>query len=600
MQTKLVCGNSHASEQPILFTEYSSFKLNTDLYNLMSSIVTAALEATIGLLLNKGRDKLTESLKGGDVTNETVRNWIVREINAVSSKLNGLARKDLNTSINHFRTGLVYLFEVLKKTQCGDDGSTAEHNSVEMDVNHSSYSLPSSVTAVNIPETLNRWKLADLNDADNRALSNAKEGFKEAGRKATEAFSNEELETVDRIQAMVIRVAARILENVDHPTDALAACKLCLQDLHSMPAVQNNFKVALDSGFRAGLGWKKRRKIIANVCRVNRAIYDVMLNVGEAVDLERHCVDVGKETLVDTLRDVRVTKALLKSDIAECCVTPRLLGQEGDKPESKLKMPQGITTNRQGHFIVGDNKDRNVKVFDRSGKFVKYLRPLPHGKGSELSIRDVATDRQDNIYVLVKLQRATGFPWYAVYVSDTNANLDHKFTPKKGGSRGCKMTISGKDKVLVLRKHYRNCVDVYEIDGQFLCSFGAQLLKDALAITAVHDGRVLVADKDGSHVHVFSEMGTHLKNFQVEGFYFSLNIAFYQSSAQHIVVAGKKNVKNYPRLNMLIYTVEGKLVRTIELDGKGIDHVSRVTVSREGRFAIVYHGSQDSEKVVIV
>lgn len=564
----------------------------------MSSIVTAVLEATIGLLLNKGRDKVSESLRGGDVTNETIRNWIAREIKSVSAKLNALARKDLNTSINHFRTGLVYLFEVLNKAQSGDDGSVTEQTLVELDENNSKDRSQSSATAVNIPETLNRWKLVDLNDADNRKLLNAKEGFKEAGIKATEAFSNEELETTDRIQAMVIRVAARILENVDHPKDALAACKLCLEDLHSMPAVQNNFKVALDNGVRASLRWKKRRKIISNVCRVNRAIYDVVLNVGEALDFEKHCVDIGNETPVDTLRDVRVTQALDKSDIADCCVTPRLLGQDGEKPVSELKMPQGITTNRQGHFIVGDNSDRNVKVFDRSGKFVKHLRPLPDGEGTQLSIRDVATDRRDNIYVLVRLEKPTGFPWYAVYVFDTHAKLDHTFTLK--GSRGCKMTISGKDKVMVLRRHSRNCVDVYKTDGQFVCSFGGQILKDALAITAAHDGRVVVADKDGSHVHVFSEMGKHLWNFQVEGLYFPPNIAFYRSSARHVVVTSKKNVKNFRRLYMLIYTVEGKLVRTIQLDGKGIDHVSRVTVSKEGRFAIVYRGSQDSEKVLVV
>lgn len=203
-----------------------------------------------------------------------------------------------------------------------------EQSSGETDENNSQYRLSPSVIAVNIPETLNRWKLADLNDADNRALLNAKDSFKDAERKATEAFSNEELEATDRIQAMVIRVAARILENVDHPEDALAACKLCLQDLHSMPEVQNNFKVALDNGVRAGLKRKKRRKIISNVCRVNRAIHDVMLNVGEALDLEKHCVDIGNETLVDTLRDVRVTKALLTSDIADCCVAPRLLTEK--------------------------------------------------------------------------------------------------------------------------------------------------------------------------------------------------------------------------------------------------------------------------------
>lgn len=571
----------------------------------MSSIVTAVLEATVGLLLNKGRDKVTESLRGGDVTNETVRNWIVREINAVSLKLNGLARTDLNTSINHFRMGLVYLFEVLKITQSGDDGSETEQNLVETRENNSRDRLSSSLSAVNIPEILNKWKLAGLNDADNRALDSAKEGFRAAYGKATEAFSNEELETTDRIQAMVIRVAARILENVDHPKGALAACKLCLRDLHSMPAVQNNFKVALDNGVRARLQWRKRRKIISNVCRVNRAIYDVMLNVGEALDLEKHCVDIGKEMLVDTLRDVRVTEALFKSDIADCCVTPRLLGRESDKPESELTMPQGITTNRLGHFIVGDNKEHNVKVFDRSGKFVKCLRPPLNEEGTKLSIRDVATDRQDNIYVLARLEKSTGYPCYAIYVFDKNANLYHTFASK--GSRGCKMTISGKDKVMVLRKHFRNCVvDVYETDGKFLHSFGEQILKDALSITAVRDGRVAVADKghkDDSnfncHVHVFSEVGTHLRAFQLEGLYFSPNIAFYQSSAQHIVVAGKKKVKNSQRLNMLIYTIEGKLIRTIQLDGKGIDHVSRVAVSKEGRFAIVYHGLRGSEKVLV-
>ena len=570
----------------------------------MSSIVTAVLEATVGLLLNKGRDKVTESLRGGDVTNETVRNWIVHEINAVSSKLNGLARADLNTSINHFRTGLVYLFEVLKKTQSGDDGSETEQNLVETHENNSRDRLSSSLSAVNIPEILSKWKLADLNDADKRALNNAKDSFKDADRKATEAFSNEELETTDRIQAMVVSVAARILANVDHPKDALEACKLCLRDLHSMPAVQNNFKVALDNGVRARLQWRKRRKIISNVCRVNRAIYDVMLNVGEALDLGKHCVDIGKETLVDTLRDVRVTEALFKSDISHCCVAPRLLGREGDKPESELTMPQGITTNRQGHFIVGDNKDHNVKVFDRSGKFVKCLRPQLNEEGTKLSIRDVATDRQDKIYVLARLEKSTGYPFHAVYVFDTNSNLYHTFALMKG-SRGCKMTISGKDKVMVLRKHC--VVDVYETDGKFLHSFGEQILKDALSITAVRDGRVVVADKghkDDSnvncHVHVFSEVGTHLRAFQLEGLYFSPNIAFYQSSAQHIVVAGKKNVKNLQRLNMLIYTVEGKLVHTIQLDGKGIDHVSRVTASKEGRFAIVYHGLRGTEEVLVV
>ena len=545
----------------------------------MSSIVTALINATIGLVFDKSRDVAAKRLEGGDVTDETFRRWIARESTAVSSKLNGLARKDLKASISHFRTGIVYLLELPNMAQSGDDGKWP------------------SATAVNIPETLNRWKGTDLDEADTRALLNAKEGFKDAGRKATDAFENDALETSDRIQAMGIRVAARILENVDHPKGALAACRLCLEDLHSMPAVQNNFKVALDKGIRARFKRNKRVEIISNVCRVNRVIYDVIQIVREAVDLEKHCIDIGNETLVDTLRDVRVTQTLPKSDIPHCCVSPRLLGQDGD-PKSKLKMPQGIATDRQGQFIVGDNEERNVKVFDRSCKFVKSLCPPPKAEDTELSIRDVATDRHDNIYVLVRLEKPTGFPKYAVYVFDTNFNLDQTFSLK--GSLGCKMAINDNDKLVVLRKHSRNCVvDVYKTDGQFVRSFGEGKLKDALAITAAHNDRVVVADKDGSHVHVFNEMGDYLRTFQVEGFYFSLNIAFYRSSTGHVVVAGKTNARNY-RLYMFIYTVEGTLVRSIQLDGNGIDYLSRITVSKEGRFAVVYRGSQDSEKVLVV
>lgn len=64
-----------------------------------------------------------------------------------------------------------------------------------------------------------------------------------------------------------------------------------------------------------------------------------------------------------------------------------------------------------------------------------------------------------------------GYLKYVVYVFDMNVNFNYMFILMKG-FRGCKMMISGKDKLMVLRKYFRNCVDVYKIDGQFFCSFG--------------------------------------------------------------------------------------------------------------------------------
>ena len=61
----------------------------------MSSIATALFKVTIGLLVDKGRDKAAEILKDGDVTDQRFHSLIVREIDDIKSKLDALSRKDL-------------------------------------------------------------------------------------------------------------------------------------------------------------------------------------------------------------------------------------------------------------------------------------------------------------------------------------------------------------------------------------------------------------------------------------------------------------------------------------------------------------------------
>ena len=91
---------------------------------------------------------------------------------------------------------------------------------------------------------------------------------------------------MNRVQAIAIRVAVKLLENVDHPQEALAVCKMCLEDLHSLKRVQESFSGELTKGFRRPLfGKEERRQIIASVCQINRAIYDVMSMIGKSGEL---------------------------------------------------------------------------------------------------------------------------------------------------------------------------------------------------------------------------------------------------------------------------------------------------------------------------
>ena len=95
----------------------------------MSSIAIAVFKATIGLLVNKGRDKAAEKLKDGDVTDQTFRGLIVREIDDIKCKLNGLYRKDLVASISFFEEGIGFLYKVFEEARIiSEHGATATHS----------------------------------------------------------------------------------------------------------------------------------------------------------------------------------------------------------------------------------------------------------------------------------------------------------------------------------------------------------------------------------------------------------------------------------------------------------------------------------------
>ena len=386
----------------------------------MSSIATAVFKVTIGLLLNKGRDKAAEKLKDGDITDQRFRGLIVREIDDIKSKLDRLSRKDLVASIMFFEEGIGLLYKVFEEAR-----TTSEHDAATTQTTVCG-------EAISLAKRMKKLELTDLDEEARRALASAKKRFKDSRRKATEAFGNEALETSDRILAMQYRVMATILETVDNFEDAIEPCRVCLKDLNSLSAVQNSFDVQLKKGIQAlkGLvGKDERRKIISSVCHVNRVIYDVTQTVGKDVHLWIWpAVDIGEDK-VDPLRDERVAKVLRKQGMEHCLVTPWSFGQEG-KEEHKLKNPTGIATNSSGQFIVGDEGDNGVKVFDPSSQFIQYFSLPNDDVETKLYIHDVATDNKDNIYVL-GYEKKTGSEGFVVYEFSNTADLHHKFPVRR-------------------------------------------------------------------------------------------------------------------------------------------------------------------------
>ena len=554
----------------------------------MSSLITAVFKATIGLLVNKGRDKLAEKLNKGDVTDQKFRGLIVREIDEIKSKLDGLARKDLKTSISHFKEGIELLYEVFESAR-----PSSEHKTVTEQA--------ASVEAFPLSREMRKLELTSMDETATRLLSTAKERFKEARREATKAFNNEALELPDRLLAMQYRVMATILETIDNPEDCLPPCKVCIEDIHDVSGVKECFKVELKKGFWARLGKDERRKIISTVCFFNRVVYDVtlMTRFGSKDELSENwpSVNTGEEQ-VYPLRNQKVDEVLKKQGMEHCCVKPWSFGQEGEE-EHKLKWPRGIATNHRGQFLIADDGDKTVKVFDSNGKFELRFNPQTDDADTELDILDVATAGEDDrIYLLVRLKKPGAKKWEwerEVQVFNKTGDLQHKF-PVRRGYWGRLTVTSGKKrgKILLLTG---DVVDIHEPSGEFVCSFGGGVFKRATDITATCDGRVMIVDRGDDSLYIFDVEGHQLGKFNIKyerDVYYG--IACHPAS-DHAVLAGYE--RETGRLTLAIYTVNGEFVRRIQLD-EIESFVNGITVTVEGHIAVAVAVPGRIEKVIVV
>ena len=554
----------------------------------MSSIVITVLQSTIGLLFRKGREKVVEILKDGDVTDQKFFSLIVMEIDEIKSKLDALSWKDLKASVSFLEEGIALLYEVFNianaRSVCG--AVTAQEACNE---------------AFPLIEGIRRLEITGLDESATRKLSTAKERFKDARRKATEAFQNEGLKTSDRILAMKYRVMATILETLDNPADALAPCRVCVKELNSLPAVQNNFHVQLKTGIQAVRGWfgqEERREVISSVCQVNRVIYDVMQTFGGDASLWIWpTVDTG-DNKINPLYDARVTKVLIQQGMEHCCVTPWSFGQEGEK-EHELKSPIGIATNSSGEFIVGDYGDRCVKVFDRNGKLVNVFGLPTEDVTTPLYIEDIVTDMNDNIFVLTMMGKP-GFhesersrrSWW-VYKPTKTAELHNRFR-LRGEGLYRRLSVRDTGKVMTLRD--RTAVEEYDSNEELVHSFGEEILRYAIDITVANDGRVLVLDNyDSSRsdslradlvVYIFNEHGDHLNRFKLQRDYSLYTSIAFHPAGEHVVVAGKTLDSNL--LEVKIYSKDGEFVRSTKIQiCDDFSEVGGITVNNDGRIAVV-------------
>ena len=401
----------------------------------MSAIVTTVLKGTLGFLIKKGQQSASEKLKDGDITDEEIRKWIVEEFDNVNTKLDDMARIDLGASISFFKEGLVFLSKVMDAVNAGGqicsnavpveagEGKNVKRTNAEI-----TGLAARGVEALSlIGEGL---KLNKLDEEGKEAISDAKKRFDEARVEATKAFNNKLLTPSDRILAMAVRLTATILEKVENPVSAIAACKSGLEELHLMPFVTANFSTELQQGIKSKFSGDERGQIICLVCQVNRVIYDFTVMVESRGEFFFWpCIKIRNEK-VDPLRDSRVANTLRKQEMGHLCLAWSF-GQKGKTEDQTLQSAESIATNSFGQFLVVDGEC--VKIFDAYGKFVKSFTPSAENSFNQLTA--IATDLDDKMYVLFdSLHAKSHSASVCVFNQSTRFKrsfvVDYKFTAK--------------------------------------------------------------------------------------------------------------------------------------------------------------------------
>ena len=553
---------------------------------MMSSLVTCVLKTTLGFIVRKGRDAAAEKLKEGDVTALRFRDLIVREIDAVKSKLDGLARRDLLAAIDFFEEGIVLLHEV-----------------VQSSISPSSSGVTDAIRAL---------ELSDLKDESSQLLlSNCKKRFEDARRKATEAFNDEALKPSDRVLAMGYRIMATVLEMVGNPSAALSSSRMCIERLNSLPVVQNCFAFEVKKHFRSRFSKQERRDIISETCRLNRIIYDITVmtrgfghrELGDILS-SWPCVEVdaGSET-INPLLDPKVLKCLQKQGLQTHSCLPWTFGQEGSK-EQTLKRPCGITANSMGYFIVTDYKDGNVKLFDNNGIFLSSFRPVVDDVTGAVLVHDVATDGNDNIYVLVTIEDHDSGEMNSFVFLKTPNNM---FSLKKGFVSSSwtwsSLAISSKGKILVrgVLVDGKHAVDIYETDGQFVRRFGEKELEMSSAVAGTINEGVLVATEGRNcyRVNLFNQKGKRVGQFQVDKEFHYPQMTCHKESGNVVVAGLHLEEGNNRRLEVVILNQGGEFVRNIEHEIKNLISLRGITVTMDGRIALVC-GDNVGFKILVV
>ena len=391
----------------------------------MSAIINGIINSTVGLLCSKLRDYTAESLNEGDLNEEKCRQIVVRELDDIKSKLDGLSRKDLLASLSSFKEGVTRFYISLETSgESRDQPSTSKaHIEDESEVESATATRVEQfpVTQVERDALESVFELSEiignLKIASKERYESAKKSLEKARELATEAFNNVALSAEDRLMASKLRIASRILEGLEDPEAAVHDCLLYLKELQDLPAVQTMFSVWRDSdkGIISRLWarfYKEKRNVnVKSIQMINALLIDLTIkftNIKLGL-FNWPTVKIGKDFHHPLLED-------------------HALGRKFEEKKTRLpwyswRFDECINTYVRAVTSKGEILSRarsgGVKVTRRSGEH-ELFRTIPSAV-----ICCLAVDENDNVYIVVEIPPCSenGPPRCKLLTLDSDGNV---------------------------------------------------------------------------------------------------------------------------------------------------------------------------------
>jgi hypothetical protein len=538
----------------------------------MSSIVTSILSSTVGLLWNKARDSTAAKLKDGDITDEKIREIVVRDLNDIKTKLDGLSRKDLLSSYNFLQEGVDFLNVSLQKSKLDQKALTNETQDDRGETSTMSSCGQSGILseAIELSQAMGKLKCSSDDEYES-----AKKRFEDARKRATDAFSTETLVLKDRIFAAKLRLVSEMLECLDRPETAITGCLSFLKRFHSLPAIQEMFSVYLNGGIKSMLNKSERVENVKSVMLINYVLFQYASKFKFSFDLLVSMPSIE-------LPDRSFSPILHWHEVA----TRKSMGKELTQHPNGLILDEEIfpfvsAVNGHGDVLTpGIDSDEIQVISSKTGKRKVVQLPDPgEGKVILQYIVGLAVDNNNNVYVVVRLTTPTengDVRNFVLHVLDENYHVKHSCTldfmeTNITFAYRVSIAINKSNNIIMIKDddpHVYICDNTGMLQHKF--EHGSNLLP---SLSISEQDKIITSSRNREVMVTFSEEGNLKSTVKLPEDHQILGVAYHYVIRKIIVLTWVYKINSY---FLLCYTEAGDLetstffCKTIELKGINI------------------------------